>query len=73
MMNCKEVTRLYSKSLDHKISLIQKLQLLFHFRMCKLCSKYKTQLKFLKRITKYYHQYSKLSEKAKKKIKQAML
>ena len=50
MLNCKEVTQLASESLDRKLSLKEHIGLRFHLLMCKLCTRYIRQLKFMHQI-----------------------
>ncbi len=47
MLNCREVTQLASESLDRKLSLKERIGLRFHLMMCKLCTRYVRQLKFM--------------------------
>ncbi len=47
MLNCKEVTQLASESLDRKLTLKERIGLRFHLMMCKLCTRYVRQLKFM--------------------------
>ena len=37
MMNCREISRLVSESLDHDLSFRQRMGLWFHLSMCRLC------------------------------------
>ena len=47
MLNCREVTQLASESLDRKLALKERIGLHFHLMMCKLCTRYVRQLKFM--------------------------
>ena len=47
MLNCKEVSQLASESLDRKLTLKERIGLRFHLMMCKLCTRYVRQLKFM--------------------------
>jgi len=47
MLNCREVTQLASEALDRKLSLKERIGLRFHLMMCKLCTRYVRQLKFM--------------------------
>ena len=47
MLNCKEVSQLASEALDRKLSLKERIGLRFHLMMCKLCTRYVRQLKFM--------------------------
>lgn len=50
MLSCKEVTSLVSQSLDQKLALRQRMAVRFHLMMCKLCSRYRKQLLFIRDI-----------------------
>ena len=47
MLNCREVTQLASEALDRKLSLKERIGLQFHLMMCKFCTRYVRQLKFM--------------------------
>ena len=47
MLNCKDVTQLASESLDRKLTWMERIGLRFHLMMCKLCTRYVRQLKFM--------------------------
>jgi len=47
MLNCREVARLASEALDRKLTLKERIGLRFHLMMCKLCTRYVRQLKFV--------------------------
>lgn len=49
MLTCREVTALYSESMDRSLPLGQRLSLWAHFAMCKWCKRYKQQLLFIRR------------------------
>lgn len=44
MLSCREVSRLVSQSLDHKLSFRQRQQLRLHLLFCKLCSGFRRDL-----------------------------
>ncbi len=48
MLSCKEVAQLASESLDRSLTLQERLSMRLHLLVCKLCSRYVRQLKFLK-------------------------
>ena len=48
MFNCKAVTRMVSESLDRKLPFYQRMGIRMHLLMCKLCSRYRRQLLFLR-------------------------
>lgn len=47
MLNCKQATSLVSQSLEHKLSLGQRLNLKLHLFICHLCRNYARQLRFM--------------------------
>ena len=48
MLSCKEISRLYSESMDRTLSLRQRLSLWMHLRMCRLCSGFAKNLQLLR-------------------------
>lgn len=50
MYTCKQVSELISQSLDHRLSLSQKIGMYLHLSMCKLCSRHKKQMAFLNQL-----------------------
>ncbi len=48
MLSCKEVTHLLSEAQDRKLTLSEKMHLEMHLAMCKGCSNFKGQMKFLR-------------------------
>ena len=49
MLSCKKATKIYLKSLDTKISIIERILLIFHINLCPDCKKFKQQILFLKK------------------------
>ena len=49
MFNCKAVTRIISESMDRKLPFYQRMGIRVHLLMCKLCSRYRRQLFFLRK------------------------
>ncbi len=79
MYTCKQVTGLISQSLDHKLSFRQKIGMYLHLSMCKLCSRHKKQMAFLKQLLDLnkkqpdtIHQSMNLSETKKEEIKRCI-
>ncbi|MEZ5614785.1 MAG: zf-HC2 domain-containing protein [Rhodocyclaceae bacterium] len=54
MLSCKEVTRLLSESQDRELTLFEGLQLRMHLAMCKGCTNFDRQMKFLRRTSRLY-------------------
>ncbi len=54
MLSCKEVTHLLSESQDRKLTLAEKAHLEMHLAMCKGCTNFKSQMKFLREACKRY-------------------
>ena len=48
MMNCKEVSRLLSESMERKLSFWERVGLWFHLSMCKLCKGFSKDLQQLR-------------------------
>jgi hypothetical protein len=48
IFNCKAVTRMVSESMDRKLPFYQRMGIRMHLLMCKLCSRYRRQLSFLR-------------------------
>ena len=75
MLNCKEVTQLASESLDRKLTLKERIGLRFHLMMCKLCTRYVRQLKFMHLASSGMDEYhvkgtgTRLSESARDRIR----
>ena len=75
IFNCKEVSHLVSKSMDHKISISKKMGVRFHLMMCKHCARFENQLTMIRSLLKSQATDStslKMDEKAKKKITQSL-
>lgn len=47
MLSCKEVARLVSESLDHKLSFWQRVRLKLHLKACHVCAEYSKQMDLL--------------------------
>lgn len=48
--NCKEAIRLQSDALDRPLSRLQRVGLRIHLAMCRWCSRYGKQIKFLRAV-----------------------
>lgn len=53
-LKCREVTELYSQSLDRSLPVGQRLSLWAHFSICTLCTRYKQQLQFIRRALRQH-------------------
>ncbi len=49
MLNCKDMTKLISDSLERKISLRQRMELWMHIMMCGMCRRFRTNIIALRR------------------------
>ena len=75
MLNCKEVTELASKAHDAPLTLNQRIQLKLHLFMCKLCTRYVKQLKFLRAAVQNIDEQTPqhhLSTEGRSRIRQAL-
>jgi hypothetical protein len=52
MLNCREVTRLVSQSMDTRLAWHQRLAMRFHLLYCVWCRRYAAQILFLRRAAK---------------------
>ena len=50
MLSCKDATQLISRSMDTSLTIVQRILLRLHLRICKWCARYERQL-FLIRET----------------------
>ncbi len=50
MFNCKEVSRRISESMDHDISLYQRMLIRMHVLMCRYCARFRRQVLFLREL-----------------------
>lgn len=71
--SCKKTTELIDKKCITSLSIKERMQLYFHTSMCKTCSSYERQSKFLdKAVSKFFRNASKSnadsSEERKRKI-----
>jgi len=59
MMNCREATRLMSRSMEEKLSPIQRMRLGFHMSMCKGCRNFNKQNHYLRELSHYFRKEDK--------------
>jgi len=75
---CKEASRLQSQALDRKLSLMQRIGLGIHLRLCKWCRRYGKQIGFLHDAAREHpDQFSEththaLSQDARERIKEKL-
>jgi transposase-like protein len=55
MISCKEASERLSAALDTRLSMSERLGLRLHLFICKWCSRYGRQLKFLQRAAREYN------------------
>ncbi len=81
MLNCKEVSRLVSESLDRKFSFWQRMGVWMHLSMCKLCRGFRKDLLNLRSAARQHADDIKmyasesnftLSEEARERIQRAL-
>ncbi|MGD9330259.1 MAG: zf-HC2 domain-containing protein [Desulfobacterales bacterium] len=49
-LNCRDVSRLVSDSMDRSLPLSTRIKMRIHLGMCKYCARYAKQLHFLRKI-----------------------
>ena len=79
MLTCKDVSRLVSESLDRKLPLRQRIQVRMHLLMCRLCSRFRKQMAFVREAARHYmvggedtDPSTGLSPEARERMKQAL-
>ena len=77
MFSCKEASRLYSESLDRRLSLWERLSLRFHLVMCRLCTGHTADLDAIREAARKLGRESSevpsnhaLSDEARQRMKQ---
>ena len=78
MPSCEIITHKISESMDHKISIADKIRIRLHLLFCKLCTRYRDQLLIIQKVIGRYNQGDaveiepeegqRLSDTARKKI-----
>ncbi len=48
IFSCKQITGKISESMDRKLPLLERMGIRFHLMMCKLCTRYQKQLRFIR-------------------------
>jgi hypothetical protein len=55
---CRETTRLLSQGMDAPLPLLVRLQLRLHFLMCCYCRRYSEQLRYMRKASRRFQDYS---------------
>jgi hypothetical protein len=67
--DCRQVSRLQSEALDHKLPILQRIGLRIHLLLCKWCRRYGKQIRFLRDAA---HEHpDELAEPARQKLPDA--
>ena len=76
MLNCRQVSRLVSRSMDEKLTWHERLAVRFHLFYCVWCRRYTSQIQFLSKAAKGLSadesHGAKLSEEAKAQMRQRL-
>jgi hypothetical protein len=76
MPNCQEAIRLQSNALDCPLSPVQRIGLRLHLAMCRWCSRYAKQIKFLRTIARHrdhdYDPKQAMPSEARERIKRRL-
>lgn len=54
MLNCREITALYSESLERKLTLAERMSVRMHIMMCTGCRNFGTQMQTLRQVARAY-------------------
>ncbi len=54
MMNCRQVARLYSDSLEYRLPLKDRIGIRFHVMLCRGCRNFGRQMKLLRELARVY-------------------
>jgi hypothetical protein len=54
MPSCRDISRLVSDAMDHRLPLQQRLMIRLHIGMCALCRRYERQLHLLRHASTHY-------------------
>ncbi|TAN52267.1 MAG: zf-HC2 domain-containing protein [Methylococcaceae bacterium] len=78
MLNCRQISRLFSRSQDRPLTFKEKLSLRLHLMLCGACRRFAGQLRFLRQATvlmetrAFTEEPVKLSECARERIKRTL-
>jgi len=53
-LSCKEASRLISQGMERRLSLGERIALRLHVRICDACTRFTSQMKFLRRALRAY-------------------
>ena len=51
---CPEIVRILSLGMDKELSLMMRIKLRIHYRMCSLCERYMKQLKYIRQVSREF-------------------
>jgi hypothetical protein len=83
MLSCRETTQLISESMERKLPLRRRMAVAAHLLMCRFCSRYRKQLRFMEKAVDHLVESEKegsppertdtrLSPEARERIKQSL-
>ncbi len=79
MLSCREVSELISEELDRDITFRERLGVRLHLMMCRGCSRFLKQIRFLRRVARSFRESAgddqaspSLSPKARKRIQETL-
>lgn len=80
VLNCYEISRLVSESMDRRLPFYQRVGIRVHLAMCRLCNRFAEQLKVIRELSREFFQYHEdldhttgLSTEAKERIKASLV
>lgn len=76
MISCKEATYLTAKKEEGKLTLMEKIKLKLHFRICAICTLFEKQSRFISKqaahLNDHVHATAHLSDTAKERINKSL-
>jgi len=80
IFSCKQVTGMISESMDRELPFSKRMGIRFHLMMCKLCTRFQSQLRLIRKILRSDSESEKssdtslvLSSEGRKRIKKNLL